>query len=443
MSATYMRLEGRPPKSIKLQLTVLTGHETELPTEVKGLILDEISLLPNPYSNLLNLAQTCKQLSSHALSQLYLNDVRDSLGVDPESHMPLTLQWACWFGVLEAVKMSLEGLRRAGVDIKRKINQPFENGSLYNLRYKAVKKRGSSGPAYGYLHWGSRSGLLHLACLRGNTAIAELLINSGADPDAPDGKGLPPLAYALNDNVVKFLIKKGADVNVTHGSDETALCHLISWGPRDQCDWQKELNIPRGGGALNPLDIHQDQLSAIRYLILNANADIYANRIVIVNPLRMAILTRYNEVVQILLEAGASPNPISIATSSKRLLLVDALGSSQNHYIVNMLLEFGAEADPDQMPDHSLTKLEGDQLPIMHFTTPGSNPRHAKEEADMAEIICKKIKHFNMVIDGHPPLWHYVRQGRTDIGRILIQHGANPQLANVEVLDNVSELVAN
>ncbi|KAH6965562.1 ankyrin repeat-containing domain protein [Fusarium venenatum] len=431
--------------------TCISGKMTcleELPTEIKGLIMDEISLLPNPYSNLLNLAHTCKQLSTHALPHLYLNDVRNSLGVDnSESNMPLALQWACWFGVLEAAKMSLEGLRRAGVvNIKRKIDQTFDNGTLYNLRCKKAKKTGPSGPAlsYGYLHWGSRSDLLHLACLRGNTAIAELLISTGADPDAPDGKGLPPLAYALNEDVVKFLIKRGADVNVTHsGSDETALCHLISWGPRDQCDWQKEFNTPHGGGALNLSDIHQDQLGAIRYLILHANADIYANKIDRVNPLRMAALTRYIEVVQILLEAGASSNPLSIATNSKRFLLADALKSSRNHCVVNMLLEFGAEADLDQIPDHDLTKLEGDQLPIMHLTTPGSNPRYAKEEADMAEIICKKIKHFNIVVDGHRPLWHYVRQGRIDIGRILIKHGASPQLANVEVLDDVLELVAN
>jgi hypothetical protein len=164
--------------------------------------MDEVSLLPKPYFHLLNLAQTCKQLSGHALSQLYLNDVRDSLGPGLGSNMPLALQWACWFGVLETVKMSLIGLQRAGVDIKRKLNQPFKNENLYSLRYRTVKKRGPSGPAYGYLHWGSKSGLLHLTCLRGNTAIAELLIKNGAGPDAPDGKGLPALAYALNEDVV-------------------------------------------------------------------------------------------------------------------------------------------------------------------------------------------------------------------------------------------------
>ncbi|KAM0303560.1 hypothetical protein HYE67_003634 [Fusarium culmorum] len=202
----------------------------ELPIEIKGLIMEEVSLLPSPYNNLLNLAQTCKQLSSHAISQLYLNDVRDSLEVDPESNMPLILQWACWFGALEAAKMSLEGLRRAGVDVKCKINQPFKNETLYKLRYKEAKKRGPSGPAYGYLHWGSRSGLLHLACLRGNIAIAALLIEKGADPDALDGKGLPPLAYSLNEDVVKFLIENGANANVTDdGSGKSMPSQILEW----------------------------------------------------------------------------------------------------------------------------------------------------------------------------------------------------------------------
>ncbi|RGP70501.1 ankyrin-2 [Fusarium longipes] len=415
----------------------------ELPTELKDLITGEVSLLQEPYHNLLNLAQTCRELSDCALRRLYLNDIRDSSKLDLDSNMPLALQWACWFGVLGVVKMSLEGLKRAPVNIKQKLNQPFKTDALYNLRYKTVRKRGPSGPAYGYLHWGGKSGLLHLSCLRGNTAVAELLINNGADPDAPDGKGLPPLAYALNEDVVKFLIKKGADVNVTHSTDETALCHLISWGPRDQCDWQKEFNIPRGNGALNPLDIHQDQLGAIRYLIHNANADIYAHKITTVSPLLMAVKTRYIEAVQLLLKAGASPNPISTVTNEKRLLLADALKTSHNHHVVEMLLKSGAEADLDQLPARDLTKTEGEQLPIMNLTTPGSNPRYAKEEAAMAEVICKKIRHFNKVIDGHPPLWYYVRQGRVDIGLILTRHGADPELADVEVLDNVLQLVAN
>lgn len=242
---------------------------------------------------------------------------------------------------------------------------------------------------------------------------------------------------------VKFLIEKGANIDVTHGTDETALCHLISWGPRNQGDWQREFNVTRGNGALNPLDTRQDQLGAIRYLILNTHADIYANRITRVSPLLVAIQTRYTEVVQLLLDAGASPNPISTVTNEKRLLLADALRFSQNHHVVNKLLAFKAEADVEQISDQNLTKKDGDQLPIMNLTTYDSNPRYAKEEVDMAEKICKEIKYFDRIVDGHPPLWHYVRRGRLDIGRVLIRNGASPQLAGVKVSEDILELVAD
>jgi hypothetical protein len=158
----------------------------------------------------------------------------------------------------------------------------------------------------------------------------------------------------------------------------------------------------------------------------------------------VAIQTRYIEVVQLLLDAGASPNPISTVTNEKRLLLVDALRLSQNHHVVSKLLAFKAEADVEQTSDQNLTKKDGEQLPIMNLTTYDSNPRYAKEEVDMAEIICKEIKYFDRVVDGHPPLWHYVRKGRGDIGRVLIRYGASPQLAGVKVSSkDILELVAD
>ncbi|KAF4441513.1 Ankyrin-2 [Fusarium austroafricanum] len=408
-----------------------------MPVEIMHLVIDEIS--EEPYRDLLSLAMTCKGLKELALPRLYDRDAEESLD------MPLALQWACWFGVLEAAKISLESLKRAiSTDFKTKISQPFKNDTLYNLRYKTVRRRGPSGPAYGYLHWGSRSGLLHLACLRGNTAIAKLLIDNGVDPNEPDGKSLPPLAYALNEDVAKFLISRGADVNATHGTDETALCHLISWGPMDDGEWNTEFNMPRGKGALKPLDTRHDRFSSIRYLIQQANADIYADTIKSVSPLLLAVRTRYVEVVQILLEAGASPNPIKNETGQKRLLLADALKESDNHQIVTMLLNAGAEADLDPMPEGDLSSNQGAELPVMNFTTHGGNLMYKKEEVIMARLICKNIKNFNKVIDGHTALWYYVRKGRGDIGQVLIEHGACPNLANVVVReDTVPRLVAN
>ncbi|KAF5624053.1 hypothetical protein F52700_9809 [Fusarium sp. NRRL 52700] len=412
-----------------------------MPVEIMHLITDEISLLKEPFKDLLYLALACKNLKAAVLPRLYDKDAKDALKLDHQQ--PLALQWACWFGALDAAKGSLEALERTGMDVGGKINQPFQDGRLYALRYKTMQRMGPSGPAYGYLHWGSRSGLLHLACLRGNTAIATSLLDNGFNPNTPDGKGLPPLAYALNENVAKLLISRGADVNATHETDETALCHLISWGPMDDCDWSKETNIPKSKGALNALDTRHNHFSTIRYLIQQANADIYANIIGNISPLLSAINKQYVEGVQLLLDAGASPNPISSETGQKRLLLADALKRNQNHEVVKILLEAGAEADFDTMPEGDLSQSQGEALPIMNLITSRSSLLYAKAEAEIAKLVCGRIRHFNKVIDGHTPLWYYARKGREDIGLVLIEHGACPKLANVEVReDTVPSLIA-
>ncbi|KAF4956111.1 hypothetical protein FGADI_4052 [Fusarium gaditjirri] len=423
------------------QRTIAHLNEIAMPVEIMHLITDEIFLLKEPYKGLLYLALTCKSLKAIVLPLLYDKDAKDSLKLDHQQ--PLALQWGTWFDALETAKGSLEALGRNGTSVQDKINQPFQNDRLYTLRYKTIQSTGPSGPAYGYLHWGSRSGLLHLACLRGNTAIATLLLDNGFNPNTPDGKRLPPLAYALNEDVAKLLISRGADVNATHDTDETALCHLVSWGPMDDCDWSKETNKPKSRGALNALDTRRSHFSTIRYLVQQANADIYANTIRNVSPLLFAINKRYVEAVQLLLEAGASPNPINSETGQKRLLLADALKRNQNHEIVKILLEAGAEADFDSMPEGDLSQTQGEALPIMNLITSPSNPLYAKKEVDIARLVCRKIRHFNKVIDGHAPLWYYVRKGRGDIGLVLIEHGACPKLANVEVRgDTVPRLIA-
>ncbi|KAF4333845.1 hypothetical protein FBEOM_12334 [Fusarium beomiforme] len=411
------------------------SHLNDMPVEIMHLITDEISLLNEPYKNLLHLALTCQTLKGIVLPRLYDKDAKDSLKYGDQQ--PLALQWASWFGVLHAAKRSLEALERTGTNVENSINHPFRTDKLYALRYKTVRNMGPSGLTYGYLHWGGRSGLLHLACLRGNTAIATLLLDKGFKPNGPDGKKLSPLAYALNEDVAKLLIKRGADVNVTHNTDETALCHLTSWGPMDELDWSKELNMPMSKGALSATDTCHNHLSTIRYLIQQVNADIYANTIRNVSPLLFAINKRYLEAVQLLLKAGASPNPINSETGQKRLLLADALKRNENHEVVKMLLDAGAEADLDPMPEGDLSQAQGEALPIMNLTASMSNQLYAKTEVDIARLVCKKIRHFNKVIDGHTPLWYYVRKGRGDIGEVLIEHGACPKLANVEVREDI------
>ncbi|KAJ9426001.1 hypothetical protein QL093DRAFT_2630063 [Fusarium oxysporum] len=230
----------------------------------------------------------------------------------------------------------------------------------------------------------------------------KLCYSAGSHADSPDGKRLPALAYALSDDVAKLLPQHGANVNVTHSTDETALCHLMSWGPMENRNWYQESHTLQGNGALKPSHARQDSLSTIKFFIHNAMTYIYVDKFENVSPLQLVVSKRYIEVAELLLAVGASPNLINSDTGQKRFVLVDALKQGRNLPIIQLLLKAGAEAELDEMPDNGLTREEGAELPIMHLTVSGTNPLYAREESQ----VCRHAL----------ALWHYIRKGRFKCG---------------------------
>ena len=67
---------------------------------------------------------------------------------------------------------------------------------------------------------------LHMACDKGNTHLAILLIDKGADANATNEEGETPLHLTVNlrhHKTIQKLLEKGADVNIQSKSGETAL----------------------------------------------------------------------------------------------------------------------------------------------------------------------------------------------------------------------------
>jgi ankyrin repeat protein len=84
---------------------------------------------------------------------------------------------------------------------------------------------------------------LHMAARRGNVEVAEMLLDSGADIEAPDSVGDTPLRRAVNcdkTDVATLLLARGADMHSkgskgltpSEAARTTAMRRLLSRGQK-------------------------------------------------------------------------------------------------------------------------------------------------------------------------------------------------------------------
>lgn len=80
--------------------------------------------------------------------------------------------------------------------------------------------------------WGGFTAL-HFAALNGNRAVAELLLNSGADPNIPCDAGQTPFHFACRNGNIYIMYKmmqQGADLRIADEQGKTALHYAVSGG---------------------------------------------------------------------------------------------------------------------------------------------------------------------------------------------------------------------
>src|SRR6266480_98600 len=157
---------------------------------------------------------------------------------------------------------------------------------------------------------------LHVAMLNNYTELAGWLLQRGANPNAPDGKGEAPLhAAAIFDRrpgcpMTRLLLAHGADLGARDPQGETPLHRaafhghtalaalLLSHGADTQA---------RDGRGETPLHLacaptaHLDMIQ----LLIQRGADLNAEDEIGAAPLHSAILIGSAEAVRALLEAGA------------------------------------------------------------------------------------------------------------------------------------------
>ncbi|MFC6875688.1 ankyrin repeat domain-containing protein [Flavobacterium myungsuense] len=72
---------------------------------------------------------------------------------------------------------------------------------------------------------------LILACYRGNNEVAKFLINNGSDLNVSGTMGTALMAAVVkgNDEIVKILLDKNADINATDANGTTALMYAVQF----------------------------------------------------------------------------------------------------------------------------------------------------------------------------------------------------------------------
>ncbi len=222
---------------------------------------------------------------------------------------------------------------------------------------------------------------LHGAALNGHVAAAQVLIDAGADPDAPNQDGWTPLMYALPaEAVAELLLRSGADIEARDNEGSTALLrrhwvsddeHLgaIRWlldhGADPQATNDKGntfLHVVDGdvGEAVPPGDEDvavpegEEGGEAVKAanLVLESGADVSAANTLGWTPLHRAASEGYVNLAELFIEHGAD---VDARTNTGRTPLHVAAWNGHLD-IIKLLEESGADMnaqdDDGQTPLH-------------------------------------------------------------------------------------------
>lgn len=279
------------------------------------------------------------------------------------------------------------------------------------------------------------------AAIAGNPAVIEALLKAGADPDSPSSDGqtaLMLLARTNNVEAAKVLLRRGANVNAAEvrrgqtalmfaaAQSQPAMVQLLVKHKADvnaRTHWrtsQRQVTAEpraqvRSMGGLTPLIYASRQgcMECAKTLI-DAGADVDLADPEGVTPLIVAINNFHFDLAAQLLDAGANANKW------------DWWGRTPLYLAVDMnTLPFGGR--PDRPSLDGMTSL---QL-IERLLKAGVNPNpRLKLFPPYRALGPDRGADLMLTIDA-TPLLRAARAGDVEATRLLLQHGANPHLANV------------
>lgn len=289
------------------------------------------------------------------------------------------------------------------------------------------------------------------AVLANKESNVRYLLAAGADPNARQNEGDPPLmpAVSLAPEIVPVLIAHGADVNATNNSgvtplmlatrniqDGSVLKALLKAGANPRMiddtglgvihhaafsgnvaglaaltETGVDIDFPGGNGQTALiLAADFDQMAAVDWLILHgARVDAMLTRGQ-ATPLSIALMHGYFPIAERLLKAGANPNH-RLANGDSLLL---ASARRKNQAEVELLLKAGAATgDVDQRGSTALA-----------FVAYAGSIR-------IAEALLKAGADPNRPNNlGELPIYSAIQNGHLDMVKLLLDHGARSDISD-------------
>lgn len=229
---------------------------------------------------------------------------------------------------------------------------------------------------------------LHVASRRGHVAVAQLLLEHGADVDARDDAGFTPLLLASREGhaaLVRILFEHGADTDARDNDKRTSLFLAV-----------------------------EDGHVEIVHFLLEHGADPEAREENDVSPLEHASIAGYVEIARLLLDHGGDPR----SQDENHDTPLHFASVNGKHAIAQLLLEHYADVNAqnknNRMPLH---QAKGEEI-----------ARLLLEHGADANALCN---------ENRTPLHHAAENGRIEVARVLLEHGVD---ANTRDADNATSL---
>jgi ankyrin repeat protein len=280
------------------------------------------------------------------------------------------------------------------------------------------------------------------AAVIGHAEIIDMLLREGADPNQTNPEGQTPLmAVARTGNVeaARLLVEAGADVNATEEwGGQTALiwaaaqgqpemiAYLIGAGAEPDAratirDWDRLVTAePRGkdmdtGGLTALLYAAREGCAECARALVEGGADINLTDPNNISPLVMALLNMNYDAASYLISAGADVDKWDLWGRNPLYAAVDT-----------NTLPMGGRTD---LPSDDATT--GPEV-VAQLLEAGANPNLQLKLFPPYRAVGADRGGDGALTIGATPLHRAARGGDVESARLLLQHGANPDLPQVQ-----------